>query len=198
MLHLIKHLSHAQRCKLAERLLKVDTEHLTALGEIKFYELPGDTDWTEETYKKYWPGLFADKHKRENMLAMETHNLLTTTGRAQILSYIGSTSGYSVGFAQYFSLGTGIVQALSPGDTSIATELFRVVPSTTSTTGNTIDIQSLIGSAQAVGVLSNAGLWGNGATTTLGSGSLLTHALINGFNKANGVAYSADYDISLN
>jgi hypothetical protein len=197
MLHL-KQLSHAQLCNLAERLLKIEPERISALGEIRFYELPGDTNWTEENYRKYWPGLFADKHKRENMLAMETHNLLTTVGRAQILSYIGSTSGSSVGFAQYFSLGTGLANTLSPGDTTIATELFRVVPTTTTTTGNTIDIQSLIGSAQAVGVLSNAGLWGNGATTTLGTGSLLTHALINGFNKVNGAAYSADYDISLN
>lgn len=162
-------------------------------GILRFRTIP--PEWTPEQYTRYWCPM--SERQRDRYTVHETHNLLTNAGRTLLLTYIGSASGSTTAFAQYFSVGTGSYLNVAPSDTSVSGENFRVAPSSTTISGTQIDIQSQIGSSQAVGTLTNAGLFGNGATSTLGTGTLYTHALINNFVKANGAAYSVDYLINL-
>jgi hypothetical protein len=95
-------------------------------------------------------------------------------------------------------LGTGSLYTVNPGDTSLATELYRAVPSTATVSGNTVDISTFFGTSQGVGTLTNCGIFGNGATSSANSGTLETHALLNNYVKDNSHTVTFDYLITLN
>lgn len=125
----------------------------------------------------------------------EKANILVSGGITQVLNYVGASGGNSTGFAQQFAVGNiGILQVTS-ADTSVAGEYFRAAPSTASVSGTQQDISVFAGTTQANGLITNAGLWGNGASGTLGSGTLMTHSLFQ-YNKTNAVAVSFDYLLS--
>lgn len=176
-------------------------EKAWVLGRIKIRLLPDGI--TKEEFEAWWPRL--TEKERERFTVYETHNIITASGRSQILTYIGNNalSGGSVGlsnvvpFAQYFSVGTGAIATVSAGDTGMIGELFRAVPSTATISGNTVNISTFFGSTQANGTYTNAGLFGNNATGTLGSGTLCTHALY-AYTKASGQSLTNDYLINLN
>lgn len=194
------------------------------LGAIRCYLLPFDVP--EREFRAWWPRLSAAEKARylapvavprlrrsfirrrlvwsgKYEEAEEAHNLITIAGRNQVLAYIGDnqlTSGNTgtiVPFAQYFSVGTGAIASVSPSDTGMIGELFRAVPSTCTISGNTVSISTTFGSTQANGTYTNAGIFGNNATSSLGSGTLVTHALYQ-FTKPNGQALVNDYIINLN
>ena len=164
------------------------------LGKIKLRVLPGDLTLAE--FLDWWPRL--TEKERDRYTEYETRNLITTAGRSQVLTYIGAPNLSSpvVPFSQYFSVGTGPTLTVNPGDSHINTELTRLVPSTYTVSGNGVDISTFFGTSQGNGTWSNCGLFGNNATATLGTGTLLTHALFS-YVKTNTQAVTCDYIVTL-
>lgn len=190
--------------------LVIEGNQLNFEGIIRLRELPFET---EEEYKRWWlpetgirdgkvvilrPARMSEKEKERYTVAQH-HNLLTSSGRTQILGYIGTPTYISsqVAFAQIFSVGTATITSVSAGDGTVFGELARAVPSTAIVTGTQIDISIFFGATQAVGTWTNVGLYGGGsATTTLGTGTLLTHSLFS-YVKDGSHTASADYLINL-
>jgi hypothetical protein len=169
-------------------------ENTFVLGRIKARLLPADL--TEEDFKLWWPRL--TEKERDAYTVHETSNVITLNGKSNILTFLGSTSLSGVlAFAQQFAVGTGPIIAVSVGDTSLSTELYRTAPSTFTIAGNTVNISTFYGSTNGNGVYTNAGLYGGGATATLGTGVLYTHALY-AFTKANGFSLTSDYLLTVN
>jgi hypothetical protein len=185
----------------------VPPEYLKVTGHIRFRRIPDD--WTEEIYRYWWlPEWNSDGTKivrearmstaeKDRYTIYEANNLLTTNGRTNILTYMGSTAANTPAFAQWFAVGTFPLVTVSPGDTALGSELYRIQPSTATITGTQLDLASVLGSSAAVGTLTEAALFGVNATSTSASGTMQTHALLNSFVKANGVTYTADYLLAL-
>ncbi|HEX3640100.1 MAG TPA: hypothetical protein VHV10_02295 [Ktedonobacteraceae bacterium] len=187
--------------------LGVAPEYLAVQGIIRFRRIPDD--WSEAEYRRLWlPEWNSDGTKiiRESIITPkekdrytveEYHNILTTSGRQEILTYLASTAANTPAFAQEFGLGNFPINKVEPGDTQVQGELFRAAPSTATITGTQLDLAVLVGAAQAVGTLTNAGLFGVNATGTANSGTMMTHALIANFVKANGPTYTVDYLLNI-
>ena len=175
-----------------------------AEGIIRVRRIP--SEWTEADYR-YWYLPETDKHgkiirparisdyEKQQMQISEHSNAIMNQGRTQVLSYIGSPNGSTTAWAQYFAIGTGSITATSPTDTSLANEIWRKAPTSFSVTGTLVDINIQMATTDAQAVFTNCGIFGNGASSTLGSGSLLTHALFS-FSKGN-IAISVDYIVNL-
>ncbi len=188
--------------------LGIPTEYLRVTGIVRFRRIPDD--WSEEDYRHWWlPEWNNDGTKiirearmtprdKDRWTVHEVKNILTTSGRTEILTYLSSTAANTPAFAQQFALGTGTINQVSPGDSLLQGEIFRAAPNTATITGTQLDLATLIGSTQAVGTLTNAGLFGISATSTTNSGTLMTHTLLNNFSKASGQTYTADYLLNIN
>lgn len=199
-------------------------ENAAVTGRIRTYLLPADL--TKEAFDAWWPRLPETERSRflvpvrvpkmrwnrftrreewngDYQEVEEAHNVITTNGRSQILSYIGDNvlsggnTGTVVPFAQYFSVGTGAIARVGAGDTGMIGELFRAVPSSALISGNAVSISTFFGATQANGTYTNAGLFGNNATSSLGSGTLLTHAFYS-YTKNSGQSLTTSYLINLN
>jgi hypothetical protein len=174
-------------------------------GIIRIRRIP--SEWSEADYK-YWylpetdnhgkiirPARISDSEK-ERMQIAEYNNQIMNQGRAQVLAYIGSSTGSSTQWSQYFAIGTGSITATSPTDTSLSNEIWRKQPTSFSVTGTQVDVNIQMATSDVSGsVFTNCGIFGNGATATLGSGNLLTHALFS-FSKGS-IALSIDYLVNL-
>jgi hypothetical protein len=123
------------------------------------------------------------------------HNQIMNASRTQILSYIGSSSGSSTAWAQYFSVGTSAITATTPSDTGLVNELFRKAPASYSTTCNEVDINVQFGSTDAWYVYTNCGIWGGAATSTPGSSTLETNSLFSFTNGSQEI--TIDYTVAL-
>jgi hypothetical protein len=128
------------------------------------------------------------EREKERYLQAEGHNLIVNQGRSQIISYIGTNGTYSSQFGNILSLGNGSIATVGGGDTTIPGEYYRSSITTQIYTGSTqVDMQTTITGSNGNGQISNIGIWGNGATTGLASGTMLTHALFT-LSKATGIA----------
>jgi hypothetical protein len=109
-------------------------------------------------------------------IGAEADNLMTTLGKNALFHLFGNDGIIAQG-AQYIACGTG---AGSPavGDTALFTELARVSFATVAVTTNQVQFQGFFSSNIAIATWTEAGLFGNGATATPGSGQLFTHALM--------------------
>lgn len=161
-------------------------------GIVKVRELPAGLSFEE--YLAWWPRL--TERDRERYTAAEHHNILTLNGFQQLLTYVSSGNATTLGFSQYFSVGTFPITTVQAGDTSVQGELFRAAPTSSTITGNQLTLSTYFGASQANGNYTNAGLYGVNATATLGSGTLMTHTLYT-YTKSNGTAISNDYIIIL-
>jgi hypothetical protein len=180
-------------------------ETMNISGLIKIYEWP--SAWSVEEIV-YWTLPEVNEHGEiirparlspeeiARHQAAEFHNILTTSGRTQVLQFIGNNTGTSP-FGQYLSVGTFPINSVSPGDTAVNTEIYRQVPNTTAITGTQNDLATVFGTNTAPGAWTNCGLWGINATATANSGTLMTHALLS-YTKVNGTPVTIDYIISLN
>ena len=172
-------------------------------ARIFVYAYPG---WTEEEII-YWTlpevneksEIIRDarmsRRQIERYLAAESHNILTTAGRNLALQFFGNNTGTSP-FAQYLAIGTFPINSVSPGDTTVNTEIYRQVPNTTAITGTQNDIATVIGTNTAAGSWTNCGFFGVNANAALGSGQLNSHALLS-YTKVNGTPVTIDYIPSL-
>lgn len=161
-------------------------------GIVKVRELPRDI--TMQDYLEWWPRL--TEREKERYTAHEAHNVLTLNGFNQLLTYVASSTATTLGFGQYFAVGTFPIISVQAGDTSVQGEIFRAVPTSSTITGNQLTLSTFFGSAQANGLYTNAGLYGVNATSTSGSGTLMTHTLYS-YTKSNGTPISNDYIIVL-
>lgn len=133
--------------------------------------------------------------EKERYTVAESSNILVAAGITQVLTFIGSSSGNSTAFAQYFALGNIGLTQVESSDTSVAGEYFRAIPSLASVSGVQQDLSVFAGTAQANGTITNCGLFGVNATATLASGTLMTHSLFS-YGKINTLAVTFDYLIS--
>ncbi len=174
------------------------------MGLIRARAVPFDS---EEEWRYWWlpeikdgkiirPARMSDQEKDRYTVA-EARNILTSNGIGAVLGYIGSSSGSTEQFAQQFAIGDIAINSVSAGDTSLAGEIFRAAPSLSNITGVQIDLSTFIGSTQAAGNWTNVGLFGNGATSSSGSGTLMTHSLFT-YTKVNGTPVTVDYLITQN
>lgn len=178
----------------------VPGEKLHICGLIRAREVPFET---EAEWAYWWlcernlsgkiirPARMSDREKERYTVAA-CENILVSSGITQVLNYIGSTSGNSTGFAQYFAVGNVAISSVQSNDTSVAGEYFRAVPSAANVTGVQIDLSTFFASGSGNGSITNAGLFGNGASGTLGSGTLFTHSPF-AYTKLNGTPITADY-----
>lgn len=176
-----------------------------AEGIIRIRRIPNE--WTEEDYKYWWcpttdgkgkilkPARISEQEKERLYQIDEFCNLITTAGRTQVLTYIGSPSGNTTGWSQYFAVGTGAITSVSAGDTSLANEVFRKAQTSYAVNGTQVDVNIQFGTTDGEYNYTNAGLFGNSASSTLGSGTLMTHALFS-FSKG-AFAISCDYIVNL-
>jgi hypothetical protein len=177
-----------------------------AEGIIRVRLLPQELADDANAYRRWWlpeidanhrvlrPSRISDAEKARMDLAVY-HNMIMIAGRNQVLTFIGSSSGTTQAFTQYFAVGTGAISGVSPGDSSLANEIFRKAPASYSVQGTEVDINIQFGTTDAEATLTNCGIFGVNATGTLGSGTLMTHALFS-FTKG-AFAIAVDYVINL-
>ena len=173
-------------------------ENAMVVGRIKTYLLP---PISEAEYAAWWPKL--REAERERYLVSDVPNIVTQNGRTQILTYVGNGSinagliGNINPFAQYFSVGIGLIATLSAGDVTVNGEIFRAAPSAAIISGNAVALSTFFGSGSANGTYTNCGFYGVGATATLGTGTLLTHALYS-FVKTSANSLTTTYIVNVN
>lgn len=178
-------------------------ESIHLCGLIRAREIPFES---RDEWRKWWLGEFnaqgqmlrgprMSEHEKDRYTVAEAPNILVSNGITQLLNYVGSASGNSTGFAQWFAVGNISLAEVTSGDSSIAGEFFRGQVSQASISGTQQDLSTFVGTTQGVGSVTNAGLFGNGATSTLSSGTMMTHSLFQ-YTKANGVAITYDYLLS--
>lgn len=183
-------------------------ESLAIEGHLRIFQLPDG--WDEATYRYWWCGQEQDergqflsdarmsRREKERYGIHESHNLMTAQGLYILLSYLVQPYGTASNFAQYFGVGTGAISQVATADTTIATEIARVQPAGAFfITGNTQSITCFFGTGVGTGTWTNGGLFGNGATSTLGTGQLLTHSLLS-YPKGAGVSSTLEYTFTVN
>lgn len=186
----------------AQRSIMIPGEKLHICGLIRARAVPFET---EAEWRHWWLGEFdargqmirpprMSEKEKEKYTVAEAPNILVSSGITQVLNYVGANNGNAVAFAQYFAVGNIAIAQLNSNDTSVAGEFFRAAPSLSTVSGSQIDVSTFVGSGQAVGSITNAGLFGNGASGTIGSGTLMTHSF---FSHVKGsVAETFDYLLS--
>ena len=193
---------HAAALALQGKLPPLDDTAFGFVGILRIREVPFET---REEFERWWlpernesGGIVArariSEHEKERYTALEAHNLLTNNGRTQILGFIGTPTYISsqTPFAQWFEVGNYPFTTPSAGDTLVAGALARVQPSSAIVTGTQVDISNFFGTSQGNGTWTNAGLWGNNATSTLSSGTLMTHSAFS-YSKSSSSAVTVDY-----
>lgn len=178
-------------------------ESIHLCGLIRARAVPFES---REEWAHWWLGEFNEQgqmlrapriseREKDRYTVAEAPNILVSNGITQVLNFVGSASGNSTGFAQWFAVGNISLAEVTSGDSSIAGEFFRGQVSQASISGTQQDLSTFVGTTQGVGNITNVGLFGNGATSTLGSGTMMTHSLFQ-YNKPSGVAITYDYLLS--
>jgi len=185
-------------------------------GIIRIHAIP---EWDDDEFRYWWcpptdrhgrvTGTArisaGEKRSRQVPLAdgrMQAENLITSNGLALILNNLSVTGQGSMQcMAQILSVGNSVITGVTRGDTSVAGDGFttgaRKVPASFAITGFSTSITTNFGSADAVGTWTNIGLYGfnpsgsQNASTTAGTGQLITHALFS-FVKGSS-SYAVNY-----
>ncbi len=161
-------------------------------GIITVHETP---DWTDAEFAERWARMSAgEKRSRQIPLddgRMSAENLITNAGINLILLNLSfANPGQLQPVTQILSVGNATISGVTRADTAVAGDGFttgaRKAPATVAVSGFITTIATNFGSGDAVGTLTNVGFYGwsgsANATTTTGSGKLMTHALF-GFTK---------------
>lgn len=189
-------------------------------GVMRFYQLP--TDWTDEELRYWWEpetelgkdGLYhiirssrMGPEEKERRRILTASNLLTNSGITQLLNNIAVTGqGSMQAFFQILSLGNGAITGVARTDTAVAGDAFttgaRKVPASFTSVGFATTVTTNLGSGDAVGTLTNGGIYGfnpsggTNATTTIGTGLLLSHILFSYTKGASPIAITYTLTIS--
>ncbi len=187
----------------AQRLVGADV--LDAQGILRFRAVPFET---LEEYLRWWAPARDEAGKmlalprmsereKERYTVLESHNILTALGKQYLLTYAGSPNPGTPAWAQYFALGSTTLATVNAGDTQLAGEFYRQIPTSYTVSGNQVDISSFLPAGTASGTITNAGVFGVAATATANSGTLMNHVLCGNYVKAAFAAITADYDLIL-
>ena len=169
-------------------------EYIRFDGRVRFHAIVA-RDYNDDLVRD-WLRMSESERARCASDIAEFHNVLTTAGRTYLLTFTGASSPPGTAFAQYFAIGTTAIVSVFPGDTSVPGEFYRVANGGDTITGTQVDITFSIPSGSGNATYTNIGLFGNGASGTLGSGELHTHALSN-FVKTSANALQVDYLVNL-
>lgn len=107
-----------------------------------------------------------------------TNNMFVTAGKNALADRLIGTTTNNRGIITYCALGTGITAPVA-GNVKMETELFRKLISVRSVVGNIATFQTFFTATEVTGTLSEAGLFGDGATGLADSGTLFARTLIN-------------------
>jgi hypothetical protein len=198
-------------------------EQIGIHGILRLYRI--EPEWAEnpELFNALWlpkvargpDGLYrivedariSDEAKAGRLVMEPVENLLTNTGIALILTNL-SVANQSQQFpvTQILSVGNGAIGGVTRSDTSVNGDGFtngaRKAPSSYQQVGFQTTIITNFGNSDAVGTWTNVGFYGysvagsQNATTTAGTGALMTHALFP-WSKANGAPYAVSYVFTL-
>lgn len=193
-------------------------------SRICAYDIP---DWTDEELRYWWiedtapgpdglyrvtrPARISDREKERRKIAEGT-NLFTNVGLIQLVANMGAQSqGGMQTWGGILSLGNGAVPSLpTRQDTTVWGDGFttgsRKVPAATTVSGLTGTLTCNFQSGDAVGTITNSGLYGfmfglpghlnSPATTTPGSGQLNSHLLFSFVKGASAVAVAYSMTLS--
>lgn len=189
---------------LAQRA-SMPAEEIHIAGHIRVRELPFKD---EAEWRHWWLGEFdasgrmirpprMSEKEKDRYTVAESANLITNNGIAQILNFVGSQDGSTVPFAQYFAFGNGPLNMVSPSDTTLNNEIFRIIPTIATINGTQTDISTFHAGGASPVSITNCGLYGNGATATLNSGTLLTHSMMSYTQPAASSVPNVTYDYLL-
>ncbi|MGZ6281711.1 MAG: hypothetical protein ACXWQ5_00190 [Ktedonobacterales bacterium] len=130
---------------------------------------------------------------------VEYRNVACSVGRTALLNYLATTTATSQTGVQYFAVGNGASVTPAAGDTSLGAEVFRKLLSSTTISGNSIDLSSVFLTTDTASntTYTEAGIFGVSATGTANSGTLFAHASYN-YTKSSSVNLTNDYYIYLN
>lgn len=104
-------------------------------------------------------------------------NLLTTVGKEAIADHLKGTTANNKGIITYCALGTDDT-APALGNTALGSELDRKEVSVKSVSNNIATFRTFFTTAEAIGALKEAGLFGDDAADNANSGTLFCHAAI--------------------
>jgi len=111
-------------------------------------------------------------------------NLITTAGKTSMAAALQGATTNNQGIITYCAVGTDGT-APAAGNTDLGTELYRKLISVRSNTANAALFQTYFTTGEANGLLLEAGLFGDDATSTLGSGTLFAHVAISRTKTSN-------------
>lgn len=111
-------------------------------------------------------------------------NLITTAGKVSLAAALQGETANNQGIITYCAVGTNTT-APALGDTDLGTELFRKLVSVRSSTSNAALFQTYFTTSEGNGTLREAGLFGDDASSTPGSGTLFAHVAINRTKTSN-------------
>lgn len=184
-------------------------ENIGIKGIITIHEIP--VWWTDKDFKYYWPRMSRGEQRSRQVPLddgrWQAENLITNVGITQILNNLSVTGqGNMQAFAQILSVGNGTITGVTRADTAVIGDGFttgaRRVPASFSTVGFTTTIVTNFGSGDAVGTLTNLGLYGfavsgaQNATTLSGTGQLNTHAPFSYTKGASAIAVNYMFSLS--
>ncbi len=116
--------------------------------------------------------------KTKKLISDLVNNMVVTAGKNSMADALRGTTANNKGIITYCALGTGIT-APDLGDTGLQTEIFRKLVSVRSVVGNIATFQTFFTTSEANGSLKEAGLFGDDASGTPGSGTLFCRLAIN-------------------
>ena len=182
-------------------------------GIVSAYKIPDefandkalfDYWWLPETRWDDYKGFvvtrearISDEAKAQRLAVPPKHNLITTAGITQMLNNQAvANQSQQQPISQILSIGNGPIKGVTRADTAVAGDNWifggRKPPNSLSHVGFLITVFTNLGTGDAVGTWTNIGFYGGGsATTTTGSGVLMSHVL---FPLGKGsVAYTVAY-----
>lgn len=122
----------------------------------------------------------------------ETHNITTDVGLNWIRDFF---HGDSKGGLSHLALGTGTTEE-SSSDTALGNEVHRGQFTKMEKTPQGLEIKYYLSSTEANGnTLAEAGLFGNGATNTAGSGDLYARVTFPAESKTNAEAWTITWTL---
>lgn len=124
----------------------------------------------------------------------ETHNLFVDAGLNLLRDFLNLGAGTGL---NRFALGTGTT-AVTAADTLLQTEVFRAAFTQTTTANHQLTVKYYLAAGSANGnTITEAGIFGNGATDTANSGTLFARVLFTADAKTSAEAWTFSWIFTL-
>ena len=144
-------------------------------------------------YEIYEGGTIQGNKVINGKLVYSFHNIICTPVYNQLLNSLNGDALADIE-ASYFAFGTGTT-AVTEGDTTLTTEVFRKIPTSKSWTGKVFTAIVQLALAEANYSLTEVGLFAGGSINA-DSGTLLSHALKT-ITKNSNITYNVLYTLTM-